>query len=270
MNLNGLQDGLHTKLFGKRIVFLRRAGSTNDVAKEFAGFGAAEGTVVIAESQTAGRGRGDRKWFSPKGGLYFSIVLRPKTGAKEAAKLVFMAGLAVAKTLSEIRGLKVETKWPNDVLVAGKKICGILSEMRTSGRKVSSVVIGVGINANFEVRKALPRRLAVPATSLRDELGRNVELERLFTALIEKLEAVHGEFENRGSAFIIDEWKKHASFLNQPVEVANQSGMVRGVALDVDNEGALVVQLENGNTLRFHVGEIVPLADCSQQLVRIC
>ena len=127
-----------------------------------------EGTVVVAEVQTSGRGRLGREWFSPKGGLWFSVVLRPKTEASEAAKLVFAASLAVADALGEFCGLHAETKWPNDVLVKGKKICGILAEINSTGKNVNYAVVGVGLNANFKVKEALPKEVVETATSIED------------------------------------------------------------------------------------------------------
>jgi BirA family biotin operon repressor/biotin-[acetyl-CoA-carboxylase] ligase len=191
MNISRLQEGLCTRQFGKSIVFLREVGSTNDYAKELANYGAEEGTVVLAETQTAGRGRLGREWVSPRGGLYFSVILRPKISASEAVKLVFVAGLAIAKILEEAYALHVEIKKPNDVLVNGKKICGILAETNTMGERVNYAIIGIGINANFGVKEALPKELMETATSLRDELRRNIRLEELFKALIEKLENLY-------------------------------------------------------------------------------
>jgi BirA family biotin operon repressor/biotin-[acetyl-CoA-carboxylase] ligase len=190
MRVEKLQEGLCARRFGNSIFFSRAVGSTNDWAKELAEHGAAEGTVAIAETQTAGRGRLDRTWVSPKGGLYFSVILRPRLKPAEAVRLVFVAGLAVAEALSEKHGLKAETKWPNDVLVNGRKVCGILSEMNATGEKVNFVILGVGVNANFDVKKALPEELWESATSLECELGRRVELEELFRMLLEKLERV--------------------------------------------------------------------------------
>ncbi|MEM2676119.1 MAG: biotin--[acetyl-CoA-carboxylase] ligase, partial [Candidatus Bathyarchaeia archaeon] len=179
-----VQESLKTKFFGKYIFFSHEVNSTNDWAKELAELGAPEGTVAIAETQTAGRGRIGRKWHSPKGGLWFSITLKPNLKPSETVKLVFLAGLAVAETLRELCGLKAETKWPNDVLVDGRKVCGILSEMKTVGEKVDYVVVGVGINANINVEKELPPELRETATSLKAMLGKEISMENLFKGLL--------------------------------------------------------------------------------------
>ena len=255
MNMDRLQEGLRTKRFGKNIIFLREVGSTNDLAKELAGYGAVEGTVVVAETQTAGRGRLDRGWVSPKGGLWFSVVLRPELKPAEAVGLVFVAGLAVAEVLRKLYGLKVETKWPNDVLVKGRKVCGILTEMNTTGEKVNYVIVGVGVNANFDVKKAFPEDLKTVATSLENELGRKVRLEELFRALLEKLENIYGLFLEEGFGPVLGKWKTYAGFLGCQVEVASRTEKWVGLALDVENDGALIMRLEDGTVKRVFVGD---------------
>ena len=253
VNVDRLQEGLRTKSFGRNTLFLREVGSTNDLAKELAGYGAVEGTVVVAEKQTAGRGRLSRGWVSPKGGLWFSVVLRPELKPAEAVGLVFMAGLAVAEVLHELYAVKAETKWPNDVLVKGRKVCGVLTEMNTTGEKVNYVTVGIGVNANF-VEKAFPEELRANATSLENELGRKVRLEELFKALLEKLENIYELFLKEGFAPVLGKWKKYAGFLGCQVEVTSETEKLVGLALDVANDGALVVRLEDGTVKRVFVG----------------
>ena len=256
MKVDKVQEGLRTKRFGKRIVFLREVASTNDYAKELANYGAEEGTVVIAEMQTAGRGRLGREWVSPKGGLYFSVILRPKVSVSEAVKLVFVAGLAVAKILHEVYGVKVETKWPNDVLMNGKKVCGILTEMNTTGEKVNYVVVGIGVNANFEVKDVFPEPLRMVATSLENEIGRKVSLKELLRALLEKLEDIYHLFMKKGFTTILEKWKAYASFLGCQVEVSSATERWFGLALDIEGDGSLIMRLEDGTVKRVFVGDI--------------
>jgi len=255
IRLSQLQDGLRTKRLGRSILFSREIDSTNKSAKELALDGAREGTVVIAETQTKGRGRLGREWVSPTGGLWFSLILRPKLRPSEAVKLTFVAGLAVAKVLREMFDLKVETKWPNDVLVNGRKICGILTEMNTTGETVNFVVVGVGVNTNFDVEKAFPEHLRRVATSLENELGRKVRLEELFRGLLERLENLYELFTKEGFNSILEEWKNHAGFLGRQVEVTSPTEKLSGLALDVDHDGALVLRLEDGTIRRVFVGD---------------
>jgi len=255
IRLSQLQDGLRTKRLGRSILFSREIDSTNKWAKELARYGTREGTVVIAETQTKGRGRLGREWVSPTGGLWFSLILRPKFRPSEAVKLTFVAGLAVAKVLREMFDLKVETKWPNDVLVNGRKICGILTEMNTTGETVNFVVVGVGVNTNFDVEKAFPEHLRRVATSLENELGRKVRLEELFRGLLERLENLYELFIKEGFNSILEEWKNYAGFLGRQVEVTSLTEKLSGLALDVDHDGALVLKLEDGMIRRVFVGD---------------
>jgi BirA family biotin operon repressor/biotin-[acetyl-CoA-carboxylase] ligase len=256
IRVNQLQDGLGTKRLGRSILFSREIDSTNEWAKELALNGAYEGTVVIVEIQTAGRGRLGREWVSPSGGLWFSLILRPKLRPPEAVKLTFVAGLAVAKVLREMFDLKVETKWPNDVLVNGQKICGILTEMNTTDETVNFVIVGIGVNANFDVEKVLPEKLKKVVTSLENELGRKVQLENLFRALLEQLEKLYELFTKEGFKPVLEEWKNYAGFLGQQVQVTSLSEELGGLALDVDCDGALVLRLEDGTRKQVFVGDV--------------
>lgn len=256
LNVNQLQNGLRTRRFGRSILFSREVDSTNKWAKELAIYGASEGTVAIAETQTKGRGRLDREWFSPTGGLWFSLILRPNLSPTEAVKLTLVAGLAVAKVLREMFDLRAETKWCNDVLVNGRKVCGVLAEMNTTSEIVNFVVVGVGVNVNFDVENVFPEQLKEVATSLEKELGRKVKLEKLFRALLERLESLYELFVKEGFNPILEEWKNYAGFLGCKVEVTVPTGEMSGLASDVDPEGALVLKLEDGTVKRVFVGDV--------------
>ncbi len=257
IDLNELLEGLDTKRVGRSIFFKRSVASTNSWARRFARLGACDGTVFLAESQTAGRGRLKRKWVSPAGGLWFSVVLRPKLKSAEAFGLVFAASLAVAEVLEELYGLKTQVKWPNDVLVDSKKVCGILAETKLESKNVEYVVVGVGINANFGVKRFLPEDLWKTATSLEDELGRKIELEMLFKALLEKLERLCDVFLEKGFCVVLDEWKKYAGFLGRQVEVVSMDEELTGLALDVDSSGSLVLKLGDGTVKHVFAGDVV-------------
>jgi BirA family biotin operon repressor/biotin-[acetyl-CoA-carboxylase] ligase len=260
LNVDRLQEGLRTKRLGRSVFFSNQVGSTNEWAKELASYGAAEGTVAVAETQTCGRGRLGREWVSPKGGLWFSVVLRPELKPVETVGLVFVAGLAVTEVLRELYGLEAETKWPNDVLVNGKKICGILTEANTTGEKVNYVIAGVGVNVNFDVVKVFSEELRKAAVSVENVLGKKVRLEELFRALLEKLENFCELFMNEGFNSILVEWKKYARFLGCQVEVMSGTEKWVGLALDVDVDGSLILRLEDGTVKRVFVGDVTPLS----------
>ncbi|MBS7633660.1 biotin--[acetyl-CoA-carboxylase] ligase, partial [Candidatus Bathyarchaeota archaeon] len=251
-----IQEGLCTSRVGTRIIFLHETSSTNDLAKELAALGSPEGTVVLAEAQTKGRGRLGREWVSPKGGLYFSVILRPRLAANETAKLVFAAGLAVVEALDQLYCLKAETKWPNDVLVNGRKVCGILSETSIKNKLADFVVVGFGVNANFSVKKTLPEPLWENATSLLAELGRKIELDALLKKVLERLEKLYGLSLKSGFSPVLKEWKNHATFLGGYVEVRSGNECFSGLALDIEEDGSLAVKLEDGRVEHVFAGDV--------------
>lgn len=251
------QKILRAGRFGRRILFRRDVGSTNDWAKELAKTGAQEGTVVLAQIQMAGRGRLQRKWVSPKGGLWFSVVLRPRLKASGAPKIVFAASLAVAEVLREKYDLKTEVKWPNDVLVSGRKICGILAETTLKGDNIEYAVLGVGVNANFSVEEILPKPLKATSTSTQDKLRRKIRLESLLNALLKEFEIIYDQCMETGFASVLERWKAYAQFLGKRVSVNDQGETLSGMASDVDVDGALIVTLDDGKARRIVAGDIV-------------
>jgi BirA family biotin operon repressor/biotin-[acetyl-CoA-carboxylase] ligase len=256
MKLDAFQEGLSTKRCGKIILFKPIVSSTNEWAKKLAEGGVEEGTITLAAQQTAGKGRLGRKWISPKGGLWFSIILYPDMSIGEVTKLVFIASLAVARVLHQKYRVRTETKWPNDVLVAGRKICGILAETSISDSKLSYVVLGIGINANFHPDKYPDARSGSPVTSIQNELGRKIQLLDLLGALLKELERLYDLFKTKGFDPILEQWKKHAIFLKHEVVMHDGTQDVFGRAYDVDDEGALVLELDNGELRRFFTGDL--------------
>jgi len=256
LNLVKLQEGLRTRLFGRSVFFSEEVASTNEWAKKLASQGAREGWVAIAGTQTHGRGRLDREWISPLGGLWFSLILRPKRRLTKPANLTFVASLAVAETLHEQYGLRTQTKWPNDVLVNERKICGIFGEASTLGKKINTFVLGIGINANFDAERVFPESIRAMTTSLETELNRRIQLEELFIRLLEKLEATYLHYTKRGFSSILKQWKKYADFLGQRVEVTDRNEKVTGLAFDVDKDGALILLQDDGACKHVFAGDV--------------
>ncbi|UCG45610.1 MAG: biotin--[acetyl-CoA-carboxylase] ligase [Candidatus Bathyarchaeota archaeon] len=255
MKLNWLQDNLRTKYLGRSILFSRKVNSTNDWAKKLARYGAQAGTTVVAATQTKGHGRLGREWISPAGGLWFSIILRPKLLPSEVVRLTFVAGLAVAKVLDKVLGLDVETKWPNDLLIKGRKICGILTEMNTKDENVNFVVIGIGVNMNLDAN-AFPRKLRQQTTSLEIELGRRIRSEELLKNLLQEMDTLFEHLKEEGFDSILGAWKQYTRFLGHRVEVTSPANHSTGVALDVDCDGSLLLKLDDGEIRRITVGDI--------------
>jgi BirA family biotin operon repressor/biotin-[acetyl-CoA-carboxylase] ligase len=226
--------------------------STNDVATVFAERGAREGCVIVADMQTAGRGRHGRTWCSPPGaGLYLSVVLRP---LPHAVPLVTVgAGVAIAEGIRAATGLTPALKWPNDVYVASRKLAGILAEAGSTPRGAPHVVLGIGINL---LPAAYPREIAERATSLEGELGRSVDRGLLLTECLASLAARYDDLQQRRSAAVLDTWRVFARpTFGRAVEFDGRDGRARGIVEDVDESGALVVATDAGRA-RVLSGEV--------------
>lgn len=251
-----IKERLRTKFIGQEIHHFAKVTSTNDVTKELAAKGAKEGTVVISETQTLGRGRLGRDWASPEGGIWFSIILRPQVDPKDASKLTFVAAVAVARILREMFNLEAEIKWPNDVLIGGKKVCGILTETSTKEDVVDFVVVGVGINANVGL-DSFPENLRNSITTLKKELREEIEREGFLCALLEALEQYYTVFMGRNFDLIFEEWRNLAGFLGHYVEVVSFDEKTRGLAVDVDRDGALMIKLRDGTVKKVISGDVI-------------
>jgi BirA family biotin operon repressor/biotin-[acetyl-CoA-carboxylase] ligase len=246
-----VRNGLQTELIGRKVVHFNLTTSTNAVARQMADEGIEEGTVVVAESQTRGKGRLGRKWITKPGGVWMSVVLRPRIDPAHAASITLLAAVSVAKALRG-EGAEAVIKWPNDVLVNGKKICGILTEMSAETDAVSFVVLGIGVNVNNPVPLET-------ATTLKAELGRKVDRVRLVQAMLEQLEEDYLTFKTQGFTPILWEWRRYSDTLGRPVEVSHQDEVIRGIAQDVADDGSLIVQLGDGTQRKIVSGDCVHL-----------
>lgn len=244
-NVEELRRFFLTKIIGRRIEFHEEVGSTNTEAMRLALEGAPEGTVVLADAQSEGRGRLDRTWESPpSGNLYLSVVLRPDIPAAQASLIPLTAGVAAADTLSRYCPGRVRLKWPNDVLIGGKKICGILTEMRTRGDRVHFLVVGIGVNLNMRPLD-LPRELRETATSLRIETGGEIDRLDFAVRLFESLERWYRVFLGGGAA-IREHWLQCADLVGKRVEVVHGKTTERGTVVGLDPAGALLLEGETG------------------------
>ncbi len=240
---------------GYKIHHYSSVSSTNDTAKEHAKKSDEEKIVILAETQTHGKGRLGRQWISPEGGLWFSIILHPRIRPKEALKLTFIMSLAVAKTIKTLFGLNTEVKWPNDVLVNSRKICGILTETTTKGDAVEFVVVGVGINANVEL-EFFPSNLQSTVTSLKHELGHKIKLGALTRGILQSFEHRYKRFLAGLWNALLQEWKSMATFLGQRVEVISFDEVLVGEAWDIADDGALIIRLPDGVLKKVVAGDV--------------
>jgi len=248
---------LKTKVFGREVISYRKVDSTNDAAYELAEKGIKEGTVVLAEEQGRGKGRHGRSWQSPpKGGIYMSCVLRPEMAPNEIARITLLAAVAAAKSIRKATGLGAVIKWPNDILVNGKKVCGILTEMKAEQDSVDFIILGIGINVNTPVR-SLPKG----ATSLKEEAraaGRKTDLSRveIVKRILEALEAEYRTLKEEGFKPIIEEWRRLSAMLGSRIRVALQNRALEGQAHDIDPDGSLIVRLDSGVMEKVSSGDV--------------
>jgi BirA family biotin operon repressor/biotin-[acetyl-CoA-carboxylase] ligase len=244
--VNGL---LATKTMGRRIEHHYTIGSTNERARQLAEEGCPEGTLVISEVQETGKGRIGRSWVSPKGGIWMSLVLKPDIRPRDAPVLTLAGGVAVTEALSRI-GVQATLKWPNDVLVNERKVCGILTEMSGEMERVHYIVMGFGLNANFPLED-LPSEIRSRSTTLRKEMGEAVERKRLVADIMKGFEAVYGE----APSSIIERWKRASSTIGRTVQVVTKKGFVKGLAKDLDGTGALIVRDDAGQETTVYSGD---------------
>ena len=236
---------LHTSFVGKHIVYRETIDSTQNLAISLASKPDSHGTVVIAEQQTSGRGRQDRKWLSPRGGIWLSVVLRPSIPTAKITLLPFVTGLAVYDTI-KTTGLDARLKWPNDVIISDKKVAGILLDISAQADQVNYAVIGIGINTNVDASAISARLDGIKITSISGELGHTVSRLDLTRLLLENIERYYVEMEQRGVDTILQEWKKRSDILGRKVTVVQNNKMIQGVAADVNYDGSLLVQTDHG------------------------
>ena len=245
-NIDELRSYFFRRTIGRRIEFHEEIESTNTEALHLAQQDAPEGTVVIAEAQSSGRGRLDRIWESPPAmNLYLSVILRPDITAVSASLIPLMVGVAVAEVISQYCKGRVRLKWPNDILIDGKKICGILTEMRTRADRVAFIIAGIGVNLNMQ-KLHFPRELRETATSLRIETECEIDRLDFSVRLIETLEHWYRIFLNGGQDHIRQSWLKYADIIGRRIEVVFKSDMQRGTVVGLDENGALLIQGETG------------------------
>jgi BirA family biotin operon repressor/biotin-[acetyl-CoA-carboxylase] ligase len=255
-----ITENLRTKYIGKEIHHFDTIDSTQDLAVRLAERNAHEGTIIIAEKQKKGRGRIGRQWSAPEGGIWLSLILRPKMPTAESTILPLAAALAVCDAIRYECDVDAKVKWPNDILIRGKKVAGILVEMSCEADRINYVVIGIGINANVNIRKIIGIAKRTPgyygATSLMKETGDRIDRISLVRSLLTKLEEIHLTLEARRTEPVIQAWKERSDMMGSNVTVFQDEVCFKGQAVDIDYDGALLVKLPDGNVKRVVAGDV--------------
>ncbi|MBO6110562.1 MAG: biotin--[acetyl-CoA-carboxylase] ligase [Methanobrevibacter sp.] len=257
MNRNEILDGLNTKTIGKELYLFKEVMSTNTVAKFLSENDVSNGTVIISEKQSGAKGRLGKSWESPLGGIWLSLVVKPNVDHSKIPMITLATGVAVVKTLERIGIENAEIKWPNDVMINDKKVCGILTEAITKFNSIESVIIGVGIDANFDVN-VLSEELQEGTTTLDIELGHRVNENEIIRFFLEEFERIGILFEEGGFERILKEWRKYSYSIGKIVEVREPfSKSYDGYVLGISREGALVVEKIDGTLEKVISGECI-------------
>ena len=238
---------------GRRIVRLATTASTMDDAAALAAGGEPEGTVVVAGVQTAGRGRAGRGWAAPVGtSILCSVLLRPTVAPSRLGTLPLLAGVAVAETVEAVTDRGCQLKWPNDVLIGSGKVAGVLMAARADADRVEHAIVGIGLNVNVA-----PDALPAGAASLLAATGRGHDLDAVLALLLRRLDAAYRAFIERGGRPELDGWRRRALYLGEPVAVRDGERTLRGVMRGVADDGALLLEREDGALARVVAGDLV-------------
>jgi len=247
---------LKTKWIGKRIHHFQTLDSTNSKAYELALNGAEEGEVVIAESQEKGKGRLGRQWFSPPFlNIYVSLILRPKIPPHQASLITLMAAVATADAIRNFSGLLPLIKWPNDILLRDRKVAGLLNEIQSEVDRIHFVILGIGINLNMD-EKMFSKEIRNVATSLKIETGQAVSRKDFLQSLFLELERWYATFSEEGSALILKAWRDRAHIKGKQVKVTSFGETLVGRAIDIDSDGALILEIKGGKRKRVVAGDV--------------
>jgi BirA family biotin operon repressor/biotin-[acetyl-CoA-carboxylase] ligase len=259
LSLDEIQGALGTKRLGTKFHYFEEIDSTNSHVRRLAETGAPEGEVVIAERQFEGRGRLGRSWESPPYcNLYFSLLLRPALAPVHAPQITLMAAVALADTVAAFVVEPPVIKWPNDILLQGKKVAGILTESSCDAKHIEFVILGIGVNLNFS-RERMPETIRDRATSLMEVGGKSFSRENFLRRLIQDLDRCYGILEDFGFDAIAPRWEAYFALRGRRVRVEMVDEVISGTATGIDGDGALLLEAEDGVLRRVLAGDVIPL-----------
>ena len=254
-----IQRGLSTNYIGKKIYYFPELKSTNIMAKEKSLHreeGIDEGTLIIAERQSAGKGRLGREWFSPTGGIWLSIILYPQLSPSYISRITLMTAVAAVKAIKICTQIESQIKWPNDILINEKKVCGILTEMSAELDIINWVVVGIGINVNIDHRE-FPEDIQENTISLKEILGKEVLRVKLAQTFLQEFEKYYEKLKRKEFPSILREWKLYSHTLRRKITVDIGERIITGEAVDINEEGALILKKEDGELVEIISGTII-------------
>lgn len=256
MSADSIRLHLRTTKLGQHIHYFDRVESTQKVANDLANNGAVEGTIVVADEQTMGRGRLARQWHSPKyTGIWMSLILKPNLPIHKAPQLTLLTAVAVVQAISEVAGISAEIKWPNDILVSGKKATGILTEMQAEADGIHSIVIGIGINVNQDAED-FSEDIREIATSLSIESGKKHQREEMICSVLDKIEKLYNVYITSGFSPIKTLWESYAVSIGKQITATTMNSKIRGIALGITDDGVLLLKDDHGQVHSIYSADI--------------
>lgn len=250
-NPEEITKNLKTKIIGKKVYFFNKIPSTNLYAKQLIKEHIGEGTIVITDVQTRGRGRKNRFWYSPYGGLWFSVILYPDLSPESGMLITMTFSISVVQAIKDITGLNTEIKWPNDLLLRKKKVCGILTEIDSDLHKINYAIGGIGINVNNKIDEELKRT----AFSLKQEIGSEVSRIKILRSILKNLDINYNKLKNKDFDYIKKTWLSFTKLIDRKIQITDEKIVIDGVVKDIDDNGYLILETESGE-IRIVSGDI--------------
>ena len=254
-------SGLETKVLGQQAYYFDSIDSTQNQALKMVNESENDGVIIIAEKQTGGKGRSGRKWISPKGGIWFSIILHPRFNISNITLFPIASSLALSYAIQKTCKISTELKWPNDLTIKGKKVAGMLVDASFESNEIENLVLGVGINFNVnikEIEKTLKKTQNYYGISSLNENGNKAEAIELIQSFLLELEKIYEELNNNQTKKIIIEWTKRSSTIGKKIEINTNEGKIKGEAIKIDNDGGLMIKGE-GKIKKIFAGDVIHL-----------
>ena len=250
---------LKTKLIGKRVYYFEEIDSTQNFAQNIAADKKENGTIIIAEKQTSGRGRLDRKWTSPKGGIWFSLIIHPKFDVSSSTLIPILSAVALSKSIKSVLDIETEVKWPNDITMNGKKVAGVLVDASFQTNSIDYLILGIGINFDIDAKKLEKRLTKTPnfygIDSLRGKEDKTPP-KKLLKEFLLQFEKNLFQLDKGEKSKIIKEWTKRAAGIGKKITINTSNGKISGISQGIDNDGALKIKTRN-EIKKIYVGDVV-------------
>lgn len=251
LDFSNFDQNLKTKIIGRKVIHFKSIDSTNSYAKKLVNKNIQDGTIVVSDVQTGGRGRKKRSWYSPNGGLWFSVIIYPKIVLNQAMIITMQASVSIAEAIKNMTSISTEIKWPNDIISNGKKICGILTELEAKNDCVKYSVIGIGINVNNQINDEL-KDIAI---SIKDIIGSDISITELLKEILCNLDYFYKEINEKNFEDIYKKWLQYSKIIGKNIEFSDDGKKNYGKVIKIDKNGSLIIKTKQG-TICLSSGDV--------------